>query len=485
MSFPLNRRQSCGKPGRTLLIGLGLSLGFLPGCQTGSRIVFPDKIPSIKVNPPASAANLIQSNTSQEPAKPIQPTEAAIQQVSFARDVVGLAEWIAVAMDRNPELAAVRNEVDMAATKIPQVGSLGDPMVDIVTWPIFPNVEQQAGGRMIADVGISQEVPWKGKRESRVGQASGEVSRLQSKLAAAELKVANEVKQAYYDCWLASQKLQIAKDDQRFLENLLELSQNRYEAGTGGQQEFLRIKAEIGVNATEQSRLITDQQLALAEFSRVIHSPSETSLEGMSFLQDLGESTLPTWDVVAAQALAANPELHARWAEVQRDQWRVKESRLNYYPDLTYSAGWGVMTARRALAPTADGIDNLTAGVSFNLPARIAARDAALRESQLQVEKGLHEWERQRSQLQRDVKQLHSQLEGTESQLQQYLETIVPSLEQALEITTTAYEANRATLSELIELRRELLRLRSMQRDLQAEWHKLRADLSLLMAEPL
>jgi len=247
----------------------------------------------------------------------------------------------------------------------------------------------------------------------------------------------------------------------------------------------LRIKAEIGINETGQSRLIAEQQMALAEFARVIHSPSETALAGLSFLQDLGESTLPTWDEVATQALAANPELHARWAEVQRDQWRVKESRLNYYPDLTYSAGWGVMTARRALAPTADGIDNLTAGVSFNLPVRIAARDAALRESQLQVEQGLHEWEQQRSQLQRDVKQLHSQLEGIESQLQQYSETIVPSLEQALEITTTAYEANRATLSELIELRRELLRMRSMQRDLQAEWHKLRADLSLLMAEPI
>ncbi len=395
-----------------------------------------------------------------------------------------------MAIERNPEIEAARQEIEMASAKIPQVASLGDPMVDLITWPIFPNVEQQAGGRMIADVMISQEVPWKGKRESRVGQASGEVNRLQNKLLAAELKVANEVQQAVVDLWLATQQLEIVQSDRLLLEGLTDLAETRYEAGSGGQQDILRIKSEIGLNQADQSRMIAEQKKALAEFARVLNTPNDDSMDasvmqGLVFQHPLVEPSLPSWEEVSAQAMAANPEIHARWAEVQRDQWRVKESRLNYYPDVTYSAGWGVMTSRRALAPTADGMDNLTAGVSFNLPVRRAARDAALRESQSQVEKGIREWEREQTETLRDVKQLHADLVNTQTQLEHYRETILPSLEQALEVTTTAYEANQVNLSELIELRRELLKLRSTEKDLQAQWHKLRADLSWLMADPL
>lgn len=489
------RNQHCRNRKPVWVLGFGLCLGLGIGCQSGSGIIFPTPRPVFERATPL-ASPLPSRSGSESPlavastAFPARTelthqTDSTIQQAAFQDTELDLSQWIALAVERNPEVGAARQEVEIATAKIPQVASLADPMVDVVAWPIYPNVQQQAGGRMIADLVVSQEVPWRGKRESRVAQASGEVTRLQNKLAATQLKVANEVRQAYIDCWLASQKLEIARNDRQFLEGLLELAQTGYEAGTVGQQEVLRIKSEIGLNHTEQSRLTADQKNALAEFARVIHEPTEVSIEGLLFSSDFTEVALPSWEEVSTQALAANPELHARWAEVQRDQWKVKESRLNYYPDLTYSAGWGVMTARRALSPTADGIDNLTAGVSFNLPVRIASRDAALRESQVQVEKGMREWERQQAEIQRDVKQLHAQLESTASQLQQYRETIVPSLEQALEVTTTAYEANQATLSELIELRRELLKLRSTQKDLQAQWQKTRADLSWLMAESL
>ncbi len=475
----------------TLAGFVSMVLGF--GCRASQPVIFSASQPSPTIVHRQKTAEL-SAIAKPTPERVTETTSHAppIQQVSFATSHGGLAELIAMAISRNPEVEAARKELEMASAKIPQVASLADPMVDFVTWPIFPNVEQQVGGRMIADVGISQEVPWAGKRESRVGQASGEVSRLQSKLIAIELQVANEVKQAFADLWLATRKLEIAKDDHRFLEGLSELAETRYATGNGGQQDILRVKSELGLNQAEQSRMIADQKMAKAELARVLSNSAENSsttpfdpsaLESIGLPEWLPEPPLPKWDDVSAQALAANPELHARWAEVQRDQWRVKESRLNYYPDLTYSAGWGAMTTNRAMSPVADGIDNLTAGVSFNLPVRRAARDAALQESESQVEKGISEWQQQRDKITRDLQQIYSILESLESQLEQYRNTILPSLEQALEISTTAYEANQVTMSELIELRRELLKLRSQERELQAQRQKRRADLSWLMAE--
>jgi outer membrane protein, heavy metal efflux system len=411
---------------------------------------------------------------------------AAVQnsQLAVETNARTLSELIGLAIARNPEVDAARKDIELACSKIPQVASLADPMLEVVTWPIYPNVEQQAGGRMIADVAISQEFPWAGKRESRVGQATREVNRLQNKLHAAELKVANEVKQACINLWLANQQLEIAKKDQIFLENLFDQAESQYEAGRGGQQDLLRINAEIGVSKTDQSRLMSEEKIARAELVRVLSLEPDHSFEiAMESSDFLRVESLPDWESISAQALAANPELHSLWAEVQRDQWKATESRLNYYPDVTCSLGWGSMTTRRALAPTADGVDNLTAGVGFNLPVRIAARDAALRESEAQVVKGIRNWERERDQVLRDVRQMHTELQSLQERSLKYRQEIIPSIEQAVAVSSTAYEAREVDLGELILLRRELLRLKSATIDLQAQWHKLRANLSWLLAE--
>lgn len=396
---------------------------------------------------------------------------------------LGLSDLIRFALDQNPEIAIARKEIEIACAKIPQAASLADPMVDVISWPITSNAQQTAGGRMTAEIMISQEVPWKGKRESRVGQAAREVNRLQNQKTAVELKIANEVKQAWYDYWLVNQKVAISEKDFLFLNDLLERAKIMYEGGRIGQQDLLRLQSEIGLNSANLANLEAEKTQAHAECLRVLNWPPEQHLSLGTSICEIEDAAIPDRAAVLAQATTASPELQAIWAEVQRDQWKVTESRLDYYPDLKFSAGWGGMTTRNALATTADGVDNLLAGVSFNLPVRIAARDAALRESESQVVKGLRDWERFRNQTERDVVRLHAVLVSLKAQLAAYQTEVVPQLNDALEVMVAGYEVDKTDLGELIGLRREILRLRGTELELRARWCQTRADLAMLMAE--
>lgn len=55
---------------------------------------------------------------------------------------------------------------------------------------------------------------------------------------------------------------------------------------------------------------------------------------------------------------------------------------FQYYPDVTLKAGWGEITTNLAIAPTANGNDNVGLGLSFNLPLYRDKLAANVREAQ-------------------------------------------------------------------------------------------------------
>ncbi len=72
-------------------------------------------------------------------------------------------------------------------------------MLDVTGYPFYPFVPQYTGGRGTYEVMASQQVPWFGKRRTRVCAAEAEVDEARAELAVAELDVLEQVKRAYYE----------------------------------------------------------------------------------------------------------------------------------------------------------------------------------------------------------------------------------------------------------------------------------------------
>lgn len=468
---------------RLVLPGMAALL-LLAGCRAGNRIQDCEYAPlqgAVSSHPcPGPQANSSWTGqTDWEPAPLFAPAgldeearegdvQPGLGESGFGEPVLAntLDELTSLALDRNPEVQIARKELDIAIAKIPQAASLDDPMLDINSWPFYPLVPQTAGGRMQADIGIAQKVPWKGKITARVGESSREVNAAEQRLVAAGLRVASETRLAWTDLWLAIQAGQIANNDIQLLKGLLASAEALYETGKTSQESVLRLKSEIAQAENAATRAKSDQQKAEAEIARVLHLPPGQPVSISPSQPEIPELADP--ESMIAQALAARPELLSAVAEIQRDEWRVRQARLDYYPDITVRAGWGSMTTGGALAPTADGIDQVNAGVNFELPVRRARRDAAVREAEAMVVAGAYEVDRLRDETIRDIHQLHAQLASDREQIERFRNSIIPSIEQALEVATKSFEVDRTSLTDINQIRRELLQMRLQLLGLQA-----------------
>jgi outer membrane protein TolC len=195
-------------------------------------------------------------------------------------------------------------------------------------------------------------------------------------------------------------------------------------------------------------------------------------------LPELPEEQVPG-DIERLYALAieARPDLHSQLAAIRRDRFNVDLARLQYFPDLTLKFGWGEMTTNRALAPTADGLDNLSLGIGANIPIYRKRLEAGVREAEAQTVASAREYDSLRDRTQEEIKDLFSQLVSQQELLKLFRAEIVPRAEQTLNASISAYQTGRTDILMLIDNWRQLLQYRIAQQRLEAQLRQTLASL--------
>jgi outer membrane protein TolC len=235
------------------------------------------------------------------------------------------------------------------------------------------------------------------------------------------------------------------------------------------------LQAELSNVDGELIRMEQMRAAAQADLAQVLHISPETPLAAVDQLSP--ENVPRDLDWLYRQAVASRPELHAMLAEIERDQRMVDLARLEYYPDATFTFGWGEMTTNRALAPSADGIDNLTVGVSVNLPVYRKRLDAAVREAEATVVASARQYDQMKDETQRDVKQLFTQAASQRDVEVLFRESIIPKTRQALEVAVRGYQVRDTEFADLIANWRELLRFHISHLKLEAQLRQTLASL--------
>ncbi len=405
-----------------------------------------------------------------EAVSPVAPALAGPQ---------SLEACLELALAQNPGIQAARKRVEVAALRVPQAASLQDPMLDVNSWPFFPNTPQTASGRMTVDVMVSQEVPWFGKLATRAAAAEEEVNAARAQLAAAELQTMEQVKLAYYELYFVQQSIRITEQDRRFLADMVVIAESLYRTGRASQQNVLRLQTEISQVDGELIRLRQMQESSRAELAQVLHVSPETPVAAAD---DLPAEELPhDLERLYERAVAARPELHAVLAEIERDRRMVEMAHLEYRPDVTFRFGWGDMTTNRAIAPTADGIDNLNAGVNLNLPIYRKRLDAAVREAEAQVVATARQYDQLKDETQREIKQRFTEAASQRDLAILFGESIIPKSEQAFQISLRDYQVGQTEFADLLGSWRELLQFHLRHLQVQTQLRKSLASLERLV----
>ena len=170
-----------------------------------------------------------------------------------------IAALVATALTSNPELKASEARWQMFASKAKQAKALDDPMVMFR----LQNMLTREPGVFNLDptsakvVGISQQLPFRGKRALREKAALSEGESYKWAFEERKLEMTKMVKESYYQLWAVNKMLGIIDKNLKILCNCLTINELKYSVGQG-------VQLDIYKAGLENSKML-DMQISLQQ----------------------------------------------------------------------------------------------------------------------------------------------------------------------------------------------------------------------------
>lgn len=389
--------------------------------------------------------------------------------------LLGLPEAVREALDRHPDLAALRAREVAARARPDTERFLMPPVLEaqIFQWP-FDTINPGDAQMMFT---LEQELPGRGKRPLRVDRAEREAAVTAAHVQVRALEVAAEVKLAYADLWLARQTLDTYAAGIALLRELARLAEARYVTGRISQQDIVkaiveRSRLEEGVvRATEAARL------AEARLNSLLQRTLESPIGPLS--EPLDELTLPSTADLQARAVARHPELAVAARAVAASEGELAVAASERRPDYRVRGGFMLMP---------DMTNAWTASVGVTWPGAPWARkriDATVREAAARREADVAEQRAIETRVRLRVQEAHVRARSAIERADLLRTSVRPQAEHVLEIARAAYQTDRLDLIEVIDAERTLLASRLDVQMAIADRERALAELELAVGEDI
>ena len=244
------------------------------------------------------------------------------------------------ALLNNPEINMAAKKAESADEKKSLAAAMPDPMIGYMVQNVGSPFAWSVGKEDMSMQGVvfSQEIPFPGKL-STMGHAAGKMAeREQENAREIRLRVLAELRNAYYDYYLAYRSTEILSQTRDLMKNVQQIAETRYGTGQGMQQDVLRAQLEV---------LMLLDKLAEEERKKETQAAMINGLIGRNPLATLGRPAEPprsslvkSAEELAAMAEAHSPLLLGKQRMVEQSAFEVSSRKKDYLPDMVLSGGW-------------------------------------------------------------------------------------------------------------------------------------------------
>lgn len=270
---------------------------------------------------------------------------------------ITIEEAVRIARGNNPGFQATRNDVEVDDWNVKSAyGALYSPSISVsggVSWRGSGDVQlgtltsEQLGfanqpSFLFSDYGLNINYSLNGRTLMAPGQAKANRRATRARIGSAEADLVLRVTQAYLEVLRQREASQLARQELERARYNLRLAQGQLEVGTAStidvrQAEVAVGRAEVGVLQAE-----TAEATARLRFLQELGLDLEQDFE----LATTFSLSAPTWtkEELFAQALEANPGLHALRAQEEAATYGVKMARSSYFPSLSLGASFSGFT---------------------------------------------------------------------------------------------------------------------------------------------
>ncbi len=402
----------------------------------------------------------------------------AVAAPGLARAVsIGDAER--VALDRDPGLKALREQVNALTEESHAAGELPDPKLKLGLMNLPTDTfdfEQEPMTQL--QVGVQQMFPrgstLKHQRQRVLHLADSQSARIRDR----EFMVVREVRNEWFETYYWVRASRVLQESERLFEQLVNITRSRYAVGGRDQQDVIRSEFELESLRDRLDKVRANEEQARARLSRWI-GPELANSPFPSELQVLG--SIPAYEDIKSR-IGTHPLIAAERAKAAAGDESVAIAKQAYKPgwmlDITYGVRDGI---------NADGssrADFLSAMVLIDLPLLPGNRqDRLYAASQHTKAAIMEELDTRILELQRTLDLAHATWDRASKRLERFETLLLSQAEQNAVASLSAYQSDRGDFNTHIRARLSALETRLDALRVRVDKAKAQADLLYLYGE--
>jgi len=351
-----------------------------------------------------------------------------------------LSSLVAEALQNNPELRGAAKELEAASQRVRPAGALEDPMLEagFLNAPFQP-LRFNREDMTMKMLGISQKLPYPGKRALREQVAEKDAESVGYGLRETTNRVARDVKLAYFDLALVGETIRQLQSNRLILEQFLRIAEGRYSVGQATQAEVLKAQTQLSRMTEELLRMERERPVMEAELTRLLGRRGKAEAI-VAELPQLGDAA---FDLEALQeaALRERPQLLGLQSVIDRSTKALELARKEAQPDFDLRFSYGQREKDLSGTPR-DDLMSVT--VAMNLPVwRKDKIEPRIAEAQAMREQTLEVQQAQQNEVLARLRQQVAIAEQSRKSVHLYETSILPQARLAVEASLSGYKVNR------------------------------------------
>jgi len=446
-----------------------------------------------------------------------------------------LMQYLEIAAKNNPSVLQKYNEYQAALQKVPQVGGLPDPELNL---GVFLSPMELVSGNQVADIQLMQMLPWFGVLKNAKDEMSLMAKAKYESFRDAKLQVFYEVQSTWYNLYKNQQDIRISEKNIEILRTLERLTLVKFKAvstgssnaslsggnmsnsnaqssssgssgmnsmggastsstannqtsmgnnqasmgassGGSGLADLYRIQIEIGELDNNIALLKNQQNTIIARFNSYLNRPVKTMVMLPDTLNpdSLGTSLL----AVSDSMLANNPMLGMLQYEGQSFDARKRMVSRMGYPMVGIGVNYSLINKNEMSTSSMNGKDMIMPMVTVTLPIYRKKYKAMQAEADLMKSATEQGYKAASNSLQTEYYEAMQLYQDAERRMKLYANQSQLA-KQSLDIMIRSFSASGTGLTDLLRVRQQLLDYEFKQIEALVDYNTSMAWLKRLMA---
>ena len=398
------------------------------------------------------------------------------------KNVLVLENLIEEGLENNPQVKAFYTKSRADEARVPQAGSLPDPMVslNVLNLPVdnFVFDQEPMTGKQLA---VKQTFPFPGKLSLKENIARKGANVSQANWEELRWQLIRNIKVTYYKLYFVDEAIRTTEKNRMLLTEFVAIAEQKYAVGRGLQQDVLKAQVELSKMEDKLIDLRQKREEVESRMNALLNRPIDQPLAKTSPLVykpfSLNRDDLE-------QLILNNKPLFKAWeSRIDQSREKISLAEKQYWPDFSVFAAY---SQRDVLQSGMGGVDFLSAGVTLNIPLYFWRKQRKRVEETTLLKQSVEErYQNVKLQTFSALDNAISEHLKLDERVDLYESGIIPQATQALQSAMIGYQTDKVDFLTLVNNQMTLFNLELEYARILSDYNKNVAELEYLTGDIL